>query len=260
MSVQGIFTQIVSFIMKKLNISRSDPLEACLQRSCLENTVHIYNHKVCHLNIIKLWRQDILRSGWSWRKTGDKSEEQWKVSFPRPIQVSSTLSSSCRKVLAVCHAKCGKATFCEAAQHWGLWVQPGETHFLLLSTPFDVFYCQGHLFYWDKIERANYFLHNIVLTARRGEEVWSLLYVNAGFVLSFTTQEITTKAIQLVKIKCFLCRWLAGRCPTFCQTQSTMAANGTWPSTWSPSMECSPKSASLRLSPANQGIAVLSSN
>ena len=43
--------------------------------------------------------------------------------------------------------------------------------FLLLSTPFDVFYCQGHLFYWDKIERANYFLHNIVLTARRGEEV-----------------------------------------------------------------------------------------
>ena len=31
---------------------------------------------------------------------------------------------------------------------------------------------QGHLFYWDKIERANYFLHNIVVTARRGEEVW----------------------------------------------------------------------------------------
>ena len=28
---------------------RSDPLEACLQRSCLENTVHIYNHKVGHL-------------------------------------------------------------------------------------------------------------------------------------------------------------------------------------------------------------------
>ena len=34
-----------------------------------------------------------------------------------------------------------------------------------------IFLYQGHLFYWDKIERANYFLHNIVLTARRGEEV-----------------------------------------------------------------------------------------
>merc|ERR1712013_660038 len=35
----------------------------------------------------------------------------------------------------------------------------------------DMEFSQGHLFYWDKIERANYFLHNIVLTARRGEEV-----------------------------------------------------------------------------------------
>jgi bleomycin hydrolase len=35
----------------------------------------------------------------------------------------------------------------------------------------DFEFSQGHLFYWDKIERANYFLHNIVLTARRGEEV-----------------------------------------------------------------------------------------
>ena len=32
-----------------------------------------------------------------------------------------------------------------------------------------------------------------------------------------------------------------------------MVASGTWPSTWSPSMACCPRSASLRLSPANQG-------
>ena len=48
-------------------------------------------------------------------------------------------------------------------------------------------------------------------------------------------------------------RWLAGQCPTFCQTRSTMAASGTWRSTWSPSTACCPRSASRRLSPVNQG-------
>lgn len=32
-------------------------------------------------------------------------------------------------------------------------------------------FSQGYLFFWDKIERCNYFLHNIVKTARRGEAV-----------------------------------------------------------------------------------------
>jgi len=32
-------------------------------------------------------------------------------------------------------------------------------------------FSQGYLFYWDKIERCNYFLNNIVETALRGEEV-----------------------------------------------------------------------------------------
>ena len=35
----------------------------------------------------------------------------------------------------------------------------------------DFEFSQAHLFYWDKIERANYFLNNIVMTAKRGEEV-----------------------------------------------------------------------------------------
>lgn len=32
-------------------------------------------------------------------------------------------------------------------------------------------FSQSHLFYWDKIERSNYFLHNIVQTAIRGEKL-----------------------------------------------------------------------------------------
>ncbi|XP_063218773.1 bleomycin hydrolase isoform X2 [Bacillus rossius redtenbacheri] len=32
-------------------------------------------------------------------------------------------------------------------------------------------FSQSHLFFWDKIERCNYFLNNIVLTAKRGEPV-----------------------------------------------------------------------------------------
>ncbi|KAL5278305.1 BLMH family protein [Megaselia abdita] len=32
-------------------------------------------------------------------------------------------------------------------------------------------FSQSHLFFWDKIERCNYFLHNVVNTAKRGEKV-----------------------------------------------------------------------------------------
>lgn len=47
----------------------------------------------------------------------------------------------------------------------------------------DFEFSQGYLFYWDKIERCNFFLHNIVETAKRNEPVDSrlvsfLLYVS----------------------------------------------------------------------------------
>lgn len=101
-----------------LNVcSRSDPLEACLQRSCLENTVHVYNHKV---------------------------EAEGK---PVTNQKSS--------------GRCWLFAALNVAR------QP----FVKQHNLEDFEFSQGHLFYWDKIERANYFLHNIVLTARRGEEV-----------------------------------------------------------------------------------------
>lgn len=35
----------------------------------------------------------------------------------------------------------------------------------------DFEFSQGYLFFWDKIERCNYFLNNIVETAKRGEMV-----------------------------------------------------------------------------------------
>ena len=49
---------------------RSDPLEACLQRSCLENTVHIYNHKVLLLRTMNERSDEIVdleeqRTCWS---------------------------------------------------------------------------------------------------------------------------------------------------------------------------------------------------
>lgn len=35
----------------------------------------------------------------------------------------------------------------------------------------DFEFSQGYLFYWDKIERCNFFLNNIVETAKRNEPV-----------------------------------------------------------------------------------------
>ncbi|GLV38480.1 uncharacterized protein CBL_12969 [Carabus blaptoides fortunei] len=45
-------------------------------------------------------------------------------------------------------------------------------------------FSQGYLFFWDKIERCNYFLRNIVTTARRGEAV-------DGRLVSFLLQDPT---------------------------------------------------------------------
>jgi len=97
--------------------SRSDPLEACLNRSCLETTVHIYNHKV--------------------------------ESEGKPV---TNQKSSGRCWLFAC-------------------LNVARQPFMKQHNLEDFEFSQGHLFYWDKIERANYFLHQIVLTARRGDEV-----------------------------------------------------------------------------------------
>lgn len=45
-------------------------------------------------------------------------------------------------------------------------------------------FSQGHLFYWDKLERCHYFLHNIVETSKRGEKPDGRLF---SFLLSDPT-------------------------------------------------------------------------
>lgn len=47
-------------------------------------------------------------------------------------------------------------------------------------------FSQGYLFYWDKIERCNYFLNNIVKTSKRGEKVDGRL---VSFLLSDPTSD-----------------------------------------------------------------------
>lgn len=42
-------------------------------------------------------------------------------------------------------------------------------------------FSQGYLFFWDKIERSNYFLNNIIETSKRNEPVDSRL---VGFLLN----------------------------------------------------------------------------
>lgn len=97
--------------------TRSDPLEACLTRKCLETNIHVYNHKV---------------------------ENEGK---PVTNQKSS--------------GRCWLFACLNVAR------QPFIKHYNLEDFEFS----QAHLFYWDKIERANYFLQNIILTAKRGEDV-----------------------------------------------------------------------------------------
>lgn len=96
--------------------TRSDPLEACLTRKCLEENVHVYSHKVEEVKPV----------------TNQKS------------------SGRCWLFAALNVAR-----------------QPFVKHYNLEDFEFS----QAHLFYWDKIERANYFLQNIIMTAKRGEEV-----------------------------------------------------------------------------------------
>lgn len=48
----------------------------------------------------------------------------------------------------------------------------------------DFEFSQSYLFFWDKIERCNYFLNNIVETTKRGEDVDGRL---VSFLLNVST-------------------------------------------------------------------------
>lgn len=73
----------------------------------------------------------------------------------------------------------------------------------------DFEFSQGYLFYWDKIERCNFFLNNIVKTAKAKEAVNSRLVSFLLYVSQKTPLETWTD---------------------FCtvRTQPAMEASGTW--------------------------------
>jgi len=107
--------------------SRADPTEAALTRKCIEERVHVFNHKV-EPEVKPVTNQK--RSGRCW--------------------VFAALNSV---------------------------RQPFVKQFNLEDFEFS----QAYLYYWDKVERSNKFLHNIVTTARRGESVYSR---TVGFILN----------------------------------------------------------------------------
>jgi len=97
--------------------TRSDPIEACLTRKCLEERIHIFNCKV-EPEVKPVTNQK--RSGRCW-------------------------VFACLNTIR----------------------QPFVKQFNLEDFEFS----QAYLFYCDKIERVNHFLHNMVLTARRGDQI-----------------------------------------------------------------------------------------
>ncbi|KAJ8957929.1 hypothetical protein NQ318_001926 [Aromia moschata] len=112
--------------------SRVDPFEVCLSRKTLEETQHIFNHKI---------------------------EAEAK---PVTNQKSS-----------------GRCWLFAALNVIRL---PFIKHFNLEDFEFS----QGYLFFWDKIERCNFFLNNVVETAARNEPVDGRL---ASFLLSDPTTD-----------------------------------------------------------------------
>lgn len=93
-------------------VSRSDPLEACLQRKTLEITNHVYSHKVDEVKPI----------------TNQKSSGRcWIFACLNAMRIP----------------------------------------FIKEKTMEDFEFSQGYLFFWDKIERSNYFLNAIADSYRR---------------------------------------------------------------------------------------------
>ncbi|CAG9820635.1 unnamed protein product [Phaedon cochleariae] len=115
--------------------SKIDPFEVALSRKVLEETQHVFNHKI---------------------------EAEGK---PITNQKSS-----------------GRCWLFAAMNVIRL---PFIKHFNLEDFEFS----QGYLFFWDKIERCNFFLHNVVETGRRNEAV-------DGRLVSFLLNDPTTDGGQ----------------------------------------------------------------
>ncbi|XP_046979472.1 bleomycin hydrolase isoform X1 [Schistocerca americana] len=97
--------------------TRTDPLDVCMSRKQLEETQHVFTHKV-----------EIEGKPVTNQKTSGRC---WLFAALNVMRV------------------------------------PFMKHYNLDEFEFS----QAYLFFWDKIERCNFFLYNMVETARRGEEV-----------------------------------------------------------------------------------------
>ncbi|XP_008554962.1 bleomycin hydrolase [Microplitis demolitor] len=128
MAIPGILTSKIldefhkNFNEDKKNIlaqnvcTKNDPLECCISRSNIEQTNHVFQHKVSEVKPVTNQKN----SGRCW--------------------IFATLN-----VIRI----------------------PFVKQYNLEEFEFS----QPYLFFWDKIERCNYFLHNIVKTAKQGEKV-----------------------------------------------------------------------------------------
>ena len=96
-------------------VSKTDPLEACLNRLAIDNSNHVFNHKVDEVKPVTNQRS----SGRCW-------------------------------LFAVLNAM--------------------RVPFMKKMEMDEVEFSQSHLFFWDKIERSNYFLNSIVSVFKRSPD------------------------------------------------------------------------------------------
>lgn len=143
--------------------SRFDPFDVCLSRKCLETTNHVFTHKVsrplttsCHLSI----------------ETNCFLFEMQVEMEGKPV-TNQRSSGRCWLFAAL---NCLRLP-------------------LMKEYNLDEFeFSQAYLFYWDKIERCNYFLNNIVKTSKRGEKVDGRL---VSFLLNVIEMECFFHRVQI---------------------------------------------------------------
>lgn len=104
-------------VMAQNVCTRTNPVEACISRKCLEESQHVFTHKI-----------DIEGKPVTNQKSSGRCWIFSTLNVIRPIFM----------------------------KRFGLE---------------DFEFSQAYLFFWDKVERCNYFLHNIVKTAQRNEPV-----------------------------------------------------------------------------------------
>lgn len=147
--------------------SRFDPFDVCLSRQSLVTTTHVFTHKVRLFAHIKRF---LFGNLFAYFLTLQIETEG------KPV-TNQKSSGRCWLFAAL---NCLRLPFMKECN-------------------LDEFeFSQAYLFYWDKIERCNYFLNNIVKTSKRGEKVDGRL---VSFLLNVRKRSIYTHSS--IKINLF---------------------------------------------------------